>query len=113
MSTQPIHPIAAAPQLQSAHKLEEHTSAQFTSTPASEQLCPKPSYVRPWEDRPINHSNAAAPPAPFTSPVSTPTEPFIPYSFEVQLPDDFNNTFNMPDAYALLYNQESILGWLP
>ena len=47
---------------------------------------------------------------PSTPPVSTPTEPFVPYIFEVQLPDNFEDTFDMPDAYALLYNWEFILG---
>ena len=86
---------------------------QLTSASASKQLHPKSSYVLPWEDLPINHSSVATPPAPSSPPAIPSSEAFVPYSFDIDLPDDLDDLFDMPDAYIMLYNRESILLQLP
>ena len=62
---------------------------------------------------PINHSNVAAPPAPSSPPAIPSSEAFVPYSFDIDLPDDLEDLFSMPDAYTMLYNRESVLLQLP
>ena len=113
MPFQPPSPTPAVPQLHPATNFEEIGTPELTSTSASNQLHSKSSPTLPWEDLPINHSNIAAPLAQSSPPVIPSPGDFVPYSFDIDLPDDLDDLFDLPDAYAMLYNRESILLQLP
>ena len=75
------------------------------------QHAPKSSPTLPWEDLPINHTDIPA--LPVQSSAIPPSGNFVPYSFDINLSDDLDDLFDLPDAYIMLYNRESILLQLP
>ena len=111
MPYQLISPVPTAPQLHPAAKLGDFGTPMLTSTSASSQLPSKSTPILPWEDMPINHTDISA--FPVQSPAIPSPGNFVPYSFDIDLPDDLDDLFDLPDAYTMLYNRESILLQLP